>query len=245
MKKQIFAATVIDDATTWPEVIQLEAKSAYHLARKFDAHWLCRYPRPKMVVFDNGGKFVGREFQELLCSYGVERKPTTVLNPQSNGVKERMHLTMADMLHTMSITVQNESEGAWRTEVDAALQAVAWALRSTVSAGVKYSPANLALGRDMILNNSVQVDWETIRAKREDKASIDNQRENSKRREYEYQVGQKCWIVKNKYERKNKLAKPAEGPFEIVQVYKNGTVRLDRNGYLETISIRRLKPFVE
>lgn len=222
--KQISAATVIDDATAWPEVMQLDAKTAYHLARKFDAQWLCWYPRPKAVVFNNGGEFVGREFQELLCSYRVERKPTMVLNPQSNGIKERMHLTMADMLRTMEITVPSDKEGMRWTEVDAALQAVAWALRTTVSAGVTYSPANLALRRDMALNNPVHVNWEILGAKREEKAAIDNIRENAKRKEHSYQISQKFWIVKNKFERKNKLAKPAEGPFEIVQVYKNGTV---------------------
>ena len=245
LTREVHAVTVIDDATTWPEVVQLEGKTAYHLARKFDSQWLCRYPRPKMVVFDNGGEFVGREFQELLCSYGIERKPTTVLNPQSNGIKERMHLTMADMLRTMTITVADESEITWRTELEAAMQAIAWALRTTVSAGIKYSPANLALGCDMILNKSIQVNWEIIRNQRERKAAQDNERENTTRREYEYKEGQKCWIVKNRFERKRKLDKPAEGPFKIVQVYRNGTVKLDRNGYLEMISIRRLKPWVE
>ena len=195
-------------------------------------------------MFDNGGEFIGREFQELLCSYGVERKPTTVLNPQSNGIKERMHLTMADMLRTMTITVHDDLDETWRTELEAAMQAIAWALRTTVSAGIKYSPANLALGRDMILNQTVQVNWETIRNRRERKAVQDNARENTTRREYEYKEGQKCWIVKNRFERKHKLDKPAEGPFEIVQVYRNGTVKLNRNGCMEAISIRRLKPQV-
>ena len=244
-RKEVHAATMIDDATTWPEIIQLEGKSAYHLAKKFDAQWLCRYPRPKAVVMDNGGEFVGREFQELLSSYGIKHEPTTVLNPRSNGIKERMHLTMADMLRTMKFTVADDKEGTWRTEVDAALQAIAWALRTTVSAGPKYSPANMALGRDMILNQEVKVNWEAIRKYRENKAQVDNTRENEKRREHDYEVGKKCWIVKNKFERERKLDKPAEGPFEILKVYQNGTVRLDRNGYEETINIRRLKPFYE
>ena len=213
MTREVHAVTVINDATTWPEVVNLEGKTAYHLARKFDSQWLCRYPRPKVVVFDNGGEFIGREFQELLCSYGIECKPTTVLNPQSNGIKERMHLTMADMLRTMTITVHDDLDETWRTELEAAMQAIAWALRTTVSAGIKYSPANLALGRDMILNQTVQVNWETIRNRRERKAVQDNARENTTRREYEYKEGQKCWIVKNRFERKRKLDKPAEGPF--------------------------------
>ena len=70
---------------------------------------------------DNGGEFVGREFQELLSSYGIKHEPTTNLNPRSNGVKERMHLTMTDMLRTIKFKVTDAKEGTWRTEVDAAL----------------------------------------------------------------------------------------------------------------------------
>ena len=141
--KKVHAVTMIDDATGWPEIAQLDEKKAYHLAKRFDAQWLCRYPRPAKVVCDNGSEFIGSEFQELLRSYAVEQVPTTVANPQSNGIKERMHLTMADMLRTMKFTVANDSEGAWRTEVDSMLQAVAWALCSTVNSTTKMTPANL------------------------------------------------------------------------------------------------------
>ena len=48
-----------------------------------------------------------------------------------------------------------------------------------------------------------------------------------------------------RFKHKAKLDKPAEGPFEIVHIYRNGTVKINRNGYLETISIRRLKLSVE
>ena len=50
--------------------------------------------------------------------------------------------------------------------------------------------------------------------------------------------------MKNKFEQKRKLDKPAEGSFKIFQVFKNGTVQIDRNGYEEVLSIRRLQPFV-
>ena len=88
------------NATGWPEIAQLDKKTAYHILKRFDSQWLCCYPCLTKVVCNNGGEFVGEEFQELLRSYAVEQVPTTVANPQSNGIKERMHLTMADMLRT-------------------------------------------------------------------------------------------------------------------------------------------------
>ena len=131
---------------------------------------------------------------------------------------------MADMLRTMTFKVANVKEGTWRTKVDAALQAIAWVLLATISAETKYPPANMALGRDMILNQEIQVNWNAIKNYCENKAQIDNNRENDKHQDYIYKIETKCWIVENKFERDCKLDKPAEGPFEILKVYQNGTV---------------------
>ena len=40
-----------------------------------------------------------------------------------------------------------------------------------------------------------------------------------------------------------KLNQPTKGPYTITRVHKNGTVEIDRGHFLETINIRRLKPF--
>ena len=51
------------------------------IATLVDIVWFARYPRPLYCIHDNGGKFIGSGFQELLNSYGVKSKPTTVKNP--------------------------------------------------------------------------------------------------------------------------------------------------------------------
>ena len=81
--KKVHAVTMIDNAMGWPEIAQLDEKKAKYLAKRFDAQWLCRCPRPAKVVCNNGGEFIGGKFQELLHSYSVEQVPTTVANPQS------------------------------------------------------------------------------------------------------------------------------------------------------------------
>ena len=52
-------------------------------------------------IHDNGGKFIGWNFQELLTRYGIKSRPTTVKNPQSNMACERMHKTVADILRNV------------------------------------------------------------------------------------------------------------------------------------------------
>ncbi len=56
------ALTIIDKTTGWPEFIATQNKNSCHIAILFDSEWLCSYPRPARVVFDNGTKFVGQEF---------------------------------------------------------------------------------------------------------------------------------------------------------------------------------------
>jgi transposase InsO family protein len=73
------------------------------------------------VVYDNGNELVGQELQELLKSYGITTVATTIRSPKSNGVIERVHLTMGDMLRTMTFSGSN-----WLTDIPPALDATAW-----------------------------------------------------------------------------------------------------------------------
>jgi hypothetical protein len=68
----------------------------------FDDVWLSRYPRPEYIGFDNGGEYKN-VFEELVNNYGIKKKNSTPFNPQSNGIVERVHLTLNDSLRTAEI----------------------------------------------------------------------------------------------------------------------------------------------
>ena len=113
--------------------------------------------------------------------------------------------------------------------INTMLQAAAWGLRTTISTVAKISPGGAVFGRDMIFNFQLRVDWENVARKRNKLATIGNERENSKRKEHTYAVDDKVLIVRRKYERTAKIATaPTEGPFEIVKIYRNGTVQIER-----------------
>ena len=88
-----------------------------------------------MIVHDNGGEFNGFEFQEMLSSYAIVAKSTTVKNPCANSVAERVHLTKADMLRT-----QEFSGHDWFEVMNQILQSVAWAIRATIRTVTRFSP---------------------------------------------------------------------------------------------------------
>ena len=68
---------------------------------------MCCYPKPRAVTFDQGGKFTGNEFQELLVFYGINPKTSTSRNPQSNGIIEPIHSPAHNMLQKFDLQIQN------------------------------------------------------------------------------------------------------------------------------------------
>ena len=101
---EFLALTAIDPVTCWPEFTMVTSKSSVVVANAFDTQWLCRYPRPRYVIHDNGSEFIGMEFQELLEDYGITSKPTTVKNPQANSIVERSHMVITNQLRTFDIS---------------------------------------------------------------------------------------------------------------------------------------------
>ena len=49
-------------------------------------------------VHDNRTEFIGSDFVRLLAQMGMEDVCTSVCNPQSNAICERMHQTIIDIL---------------------------------------------------------------------------------------------------------------------------------------------------
>ena len=115
-----------------------------------DSEWFCRYPRPLLCRHDNGVEFDGWKFQELLQNYGVKSKPTTVKNLQGNGMHERVHLLIAEMLRTQNIETEDTTNT--QNEIRRILQSLAFAIRTTTSNLTKFSPSHCVFGKDMIMH---------------------------------------------------------------------------------------------
>ena len=102
------------------------------------------------------------------------------------------------------------------------------------------TPGQLVFGRDMILNVQYQADWTAIKCHKQKIIRKNNQIENAKRIPYTYQVGDKVMIENN---RANKYEQPYKGPYVILQVNTNGTVRLRMGAVTDTVNIRRIHPY--
>ncbi|KAL7528933.1 hypothetical protein ACHAXR_002708, partial [Thalassiosira sp. AJA248-18] len=172
---KIHLMSMVDLCTGFPEFAALLNSTSKHAAETFDRVWLCRYPRPRQCGHDNGPEFMGAEFQEMCLSYDVEPKPTTVKNPQAQGVIKRMHLTLRDALRTTIFEEDSEAD------LDNLIQSCAYSLRTTVPSNLPYSPAQLAFGCDMIFRQSVKINWELVKQKRRVQAEANNTDTNKRR----------------------------------------------------------------
>ena len=118
-----------------------------------------------------------------------------------------------------------------------------FATRATYHTTLQATPPQLVFGRDAILNTKFEADWNFIRQRKQKLILTNNQRENMKRVEHEYHVNDKI-LIKN-----DELSKygsnPWTGPYRIVNVYDNGTVRIKRGAVFETLNIRLIKPYCE
>jgi transposase InsO family protein len=236
---RLLALTIMDMATRWVEIAPIETKNADVVALAFDRTWLARYPRPREVIHDNGTEF-STEFLELLDSYGIQSKCTTVKNPQANSTLERMHQVLGNNLRTL------ELENRRLDDVDpfaGVIANTAFALRATIHTTLEASPAQLVYGRDMIIHTQFVADWARIRDRQRQLTVRDNARENKTRHRHHYRVGDRVLIRRDEIGPKMRI--PTHGPYTITQISQpfNGTVTILRRGYFETINIRRLIPY--
>ena len=233
------ALTCIDPVTNLVEMVRIDNKTSRHIADKFANLWLARYPRPNKCIHDNGGEFIGMEFQELLQQAGVKDGPTTRKNPQSNAVCERMHQTVGNMLRTTirKITTTAQAEQA----IDNALASAMHATRCSYTKSIGMTPGAMAFHRDMFFDLPIVADLLSIRDERQGMIDENLRRQNAKRREYNYQVGEPVLL---KSDNPNKLEPKAHGPYPILQTHTNGTVTILRKQHVaERINIRRIIPY--
>ena len=207
----------------------------------FHEAWLCRYPRPARIGFDNGSEFKFL-FKEMCANYGLKEKPTTSYNSQGNSIIERVHQVIGDSLRTLEIREEDLEENA-QMQIEGYLATVSWAIRSTYHTTLQASPGQLVFSCDMLLPIRFLVHWDTIRTRRQLQVDHDNERENKHHYDHDYQPGQKVLLIRPGL--LPKLDTPREGPYVIETIHTNGTVHIRRGVTTERVNIRRIIPYRE
>jgi hypothetical protein len=132
---------------------------------------LCRYPQCCHPIYDNGSEFK-LHFEYLCESYGIKHKPTTVKNPQANGILERVHQVLGQILCTAELDMANSVSS---NDVDVFLDNTAWAICSTYHMVLTASPGAAIFGQDMLFDTPFVADWHKIGEQRQSLTNCGNQ----------------------------------------------------------------------
>jgi hypothetical protein len=104
---------------------------------------------------------------------------------------ERAHQTLHQMIRihdfqNSNINVEDPFSGI--------LTACAFAMRSTVHTTTRATPTQLVFSRDAITNTLFKADWQYIADRKRHRILQNNKKENAKRIEHVYQVGDKAKV---------------------------------------------------
>ena len=80
-----------------------------------------------------------------------------------------------------------------------------------------------------------------IKLRKQQRIKYDNIRKNAKRLPYTYKVGEKVLVSTDALDKYSTT--PYEGPYEIVEVNDNGTLRIKMGAVTDTVNIRRVHPY--
>ena len=134
---------------------------------------------------------MGHDFQFFIAKAGIQYKPTTSLNPESNSIIESVHQSIGTVIRTQvqlhPPTNRNEAEELVERALATAMHATRCASHSSLD---NVSPGGLVYHRDMHLNIPLTADIITLQRSRQQ--SIDRRlvAANAKRISHEFVVGE-------------------------------------------------------
>ena len=106
---------------------------------------------------------------------------------------------------------------------------------------MQTSPEALVFQRDMMMNIPLIANLYSIQQRRQQLIDEKLRRTNARRIQHNYSIGNRVMVVE--YD-PTKLDAKKRGPFTIVRVFTNGTVRLQIAAHVqETLNIRKIWPY--
>ena len=244
-KVTINAYSIIDTVTNLLELKRATQMNPTGLesVQVLEDTWLSRYPKPVRIIYDQGTEYRNIDFESFLVSQGITGCPSTVKNPQSNAILERVHDVMKTSLRTECHTNPPTNVTEANAIVDRVLASAQYAVRVCVNKTFGVSPGTIVFQRDMLLPIPIVVNLQQLRHKRQVLIDQNNLRENRRRRSHDYTIGDQIMILGFKPSL-SALEPRAKGPYTISQVHNNGTVSYMLNEeVIDRINIRRIKPY--
>jgi transposase InsO family protein len=142
--QKVWILSMTDAATRWPELMAVTDVGALTTAKALHDMWIARWGPPDHLTSDQGTAFCNKVFEEFNKHYATNHIRTTPGHPQSNGLEERAHRALKDIIAT---TIREQ--GLRPTEWLDALHSAARVMRATVHSSTGMSPHEALTGLKM------------------------------------------------------------------------------------------------
>ncbi|MES9994361.1 MAG: RNase H-like domain-containing protein [Candidatus Thiodiazotropha sp.] len=261
-RKSRYILTMIDYATRYPEAVALPGIETERVAEAL-VEMFSRVGIPDEMLTDCGSQFTAEVMKEVSRLLSLQQLTTTPWHPICNGLVERFHSTLKQMLRRMCA----ERPKDW----DKYLPALLFAIREVPQESLGFSPFELLYGRNVkgpmailrelwseeVQDEQVLSTYQYVLDLRERLEQTCNlAHENLKKA----QVRQKVYYDRRARSRKfnvgdkvllllptnsNKLLLQWRGPYEIVEVVNRMDYKVQVNGVISTYHANMLKQYVE
>jgi len=144
-----YLLSFVDHFTRYCDAIPIAKQDTETIAREFVARIITQLGVPRNLLTDRGANFTSVLIKETCKLFGIKKLQTSSYNPQANGICERTHKLLIDMI---SHYVRKDAKN-WDEYVPYAVMAY----RAMLHCATTYSPYYLVFGREMRL--PVEDDW--------------------------------------------------------------------------------------
>ena len=138
-RKYQFILTICDHFTRYSLLIPLKDKRKETVAEAIISSLIGQFGPPKTIQMDHGSEFFNRDLQKICQTLGSKTHYTIIRRPQSNGIVERTHRVIRDMLKTL----EKERHKHWKEYVPF----VQLAINTAWHRSIKNQPLYLLTGR--------------------------------------------------------------------------------------------------
>ena len=93
------------------------------------------------------------------------------------------------------------------------------------------------------MNFPFEADWHMIKQRKQEQIKRNNKQDNAKWLPFKYEVGQSVLVSMDALDKFSTT--PYKGPYEILKVNNNGTLRIQMGAVTDTVNIRRVYPYIK
>lgn len=237
-----YLCTFIDRATRWIEAIPLRTVTAETVARAFYNQWVSRYGTPLRVTTDRGPQFTSDLFIELTKFIGAQHIQTTAYHPQGNGMIERVHRRLKELL-----TCHSQDWASYLPSILLGLRAAPRDETGVSTAEMVYGQALRLPGEMYQETTNIDDASQFVRKLRQTIKKLRPIPQTNRRKDkiFVHPDLQQCKRVFVRVDKvRASLEAPYQGPYTVTK-RREHYFELDMDGKKDTVSIMRLKPAYE